>query len=362
MSDAALQAHILEARGRTVAWLDEMTDPDGVTRFSPRHDAERWPGMLLPGSYNAVMCRALLGAPLPGEALIRWFEAHRISDGRFRLLGMEDDAVHKKPEKSDTWEYIDFHATNYALGAIEALAPERPPILEFIRPYLDAQRLAHWLARRHWNDPWQEGNNLVNLASFLLLAERGGTDAATERLTQILAHLEEIQSPATGFWGERQDEGGAHLLHAMAGAMHIFHLWYIRSRPLPHFHAAIDYTLTLPADRDMGACIDVDAVDLLYHGALLTGHRTAEIERWLRKRLDLLLSAQRPNGGFADQEVGELRFDGWVGGYSEPQGGSNTFATWFRWIAIAMIAQRLWPGWRDWHFRRMIGIGYARVD
>ena len=47
-------------------------------------------------------------------------------------------------------------------------------------------------------------------------------------------------------------------------------------------------------------------------------------------------------------------------GYEEPQGLSNTFATWFRWIAIAMIADHLWPGWRDWNFLRMIGIGYRQ--
>jgi hypothetical protein len=47
-----------------------------------------------------------------------------------------------------------------------------------------------------------------------------------------------------------------------------------------------------------------------------------------------------------------------VRGYEEPQGLSNTFATWFRWIAIAMIADALQPDRRTWNFRRMIGIGY----
>ncbi len=53
-------------------------------------------------------------------------------------------------------------------------------------------------------------------------------------------------------------------------------------------------------------------------------------------------------------------------GYEEPQGLSNTFATWFRWIAIAMIADVLWPGRRglalpphDRH--RLQGCGLART-
>jgi hypothetical protein len=57
--------------------------------------------------------------------------------------------------------------------------------------------------------------------------------------------------------------------------------------------------------------------------------------------------------------------DGWVKGYTEPQGLSNTFATWFRWIAIAMAARSLWPDWDafpgGWRFRPMVGIGYARL-
>jgi hypothetical protein len=57
------------------------------------------------------------------------------------------------------------------------------------------------------------------------------------------------------------------------------------------------------------------------------------------------------------------RQDGWVKGYEEPQGHSNTFSTWFRWIAIAMVARCLWPDWKpfsgNWKFRRMVGIGFA---
>ena len=121
--------------------------------------------------------------------------------------------------------------------------------------------------------------------------------------------------------------------------------------------SAADYALTQPTGI-ASACIDVDLVDLLVHAAMLTGHRGHEIDAWLRAKLASLLDFQGPDGGFADESAGIRRQDGWVRGYAEPQGLSNTFATWFRWIAIAMIADRLWPGWRHWRFRRMIGIGY----
>jgi hypothetical protein len=102
----------------------------------------------------------------------------------------------------------------------------------------------------------------------------------------------------------------------------------------------------------------VDAVDILAHGHRLTSHRRDEIRSWLMTKLEGLLAFQCEDGGFFDERHGVRRVDGWVKGYEEPQGVSNTFATWFRLIAIAMIAETLWPGWRAWRFRRMIGIGY----
>lgn len=367
-ADERLKAGILDARERTIRFLDGLAEPavaPHAHRFSPAHDPARWPGMRLPGTYNAVQCLALIGAlPEAGRAeTAEWLESHRRADGIFRLSGMTDDAVHKRPDLADTWAYIDFHVTNYTLGAIEMLDPARAPVLDFVRPYFEAARLDAWLARRDWGDPWQEGNNLVNLASFLLLAVRFGDADDARRaegaLSHLLARLEATQDPATGFWGDDQtSETG--LLHAMAGAMHVFHLWYLKGRPLPHQAEAARYTLTLPMDRPVSACIDVDMVDLLYHAAAALPALRPAVDAALREKLAALLAAQNPDGGFADVAEGTLRFDGWVRGYSEPQGGSNTFATWFRWIAIAMCADFLWPGWQPWRFRGMIGIGYAR--
>ena len=368
IGDDLLKHYILEARERTVGFLGTLAEPavaPHAHRFSPAHDRGVWPGMLLPGTYNAVQCLALLGAlPEGGRAdTAAWLETHRRNDGIFRVPGMTDDAVFKRPDVADTWAYIDFHVTNYTLGAIEMLESDRTPELAFASGWLDCARLDEWLARRDWSDPWQEGNNLVNLASFLLLIARNGDAMETQRadaaLDHLLSRLEAMQNPATGFWGDDQTSPQG-LLHAMAGAMHVFHVWYVLGRHLPHQAEAAAYTLTLPVDATVSACIDVDIVDLLYHAAATQPALRAPIEAALRAKLAALLAAQSPNGGFADVREGTLRFDGWVRGYAERQGLSNTFATWFRWIAIAMIADHLWPGWQPWRFRRMAGIGYAR--
>ena len=365
--DLGLQ--IEAARQNSLRWLSAMQAaglPRGVCRISAHHDADVWPGVLLPGTYNAVMCLDLIGG-LEGwsqterSSLVNWLESYRRAEGIFRVPGMRDDNVFKKPDLGETWRYIDFHVTNYSLGAIDALIPGAKPNLAFAEPFLDPQSLKAWLCDRDLNDPWQEGNNIVNLASFFLLMRRDGDQAMQARVNTALNILygwhDRYREPTTGFWGVGQLSDATRLLHAFAGSMHNFHLWYHEGQVPVAFERAVDYCLSLPPVID-SACIDVDAVDVLVHGLRLLDYRRSDIERWLTRLLSELLDFQNPDGGFADVKTGIRRQDGWVQGYEEPQGLSNTFATWFRWIAIAMIADCLWPGGWTWRFRRMIGIGY----
>jgi hypothetical protein len=371
MSNALLQGRIEAARRRTLSWLDAMqaaNEPHGVSRISAAHDALAWPGVLLPGTYDAVMCRALIGGLddlARGErgVLVGWLESFQRSDGVFRMWGMHDRDIYKKPDLGETWRYIDFHLTNYTLGAIMALDANRVPVLDFARPYLHPRTLKAWLADRDLRDPWQEGNNIVNLASFFLLLHRHGTAQDATDVEQAFAILfdwhDRNQEPATGFWGIGQLCDETRLLHAFAGSMHNFHLWYALDRPLPYHERAVDYALSRPPTID-SACIDVDLVDLLVHAHGLVDYRRYDSETWLRRMLPALLDVQMEDGGFCDVREGVRRQDGWVRGYEEPQGISNTFATWFRWIAIAMIADLLWPGRHRWSFRQMVGIGYRK--
>ena len=361
MDDNTEQVAVERARLATLNWLDGMqaeNAPAGVSRISSWHDPVRWPGMLLPGTYNAVLCRHLMdGAASDPAGLVRWLLRHRRNDGVFRIAGMHDPDVFKKPDYAETWRYINFHVTNYTLGAIEALDPDHRPVLEFARPYLDTLTLQAWLGCRDLRDPWQEGNNIVNLASFLLLMRRFDGEAIGPAFQTMFDWHDRLQEPSTGFWGVGQHHTPTGMLHAMAGSMHNYHLWYAVGRKLPYQDRAVDYALSRPTTID-SACIDVDLVDLLIHAHAQIDYRRRDTEAWLRGKLAALLAFQSPDGGFADEMEGVRRQDGWIRGYEEPQGLSNTFATWFRWIAIAMIADTLWPGWRVWRFRRTIGIGY----
>jgi hypothetical protein len=356
-------ASIMTARERTLHWLRTMQPPDapyGVSRISAAQDVANWPGMLLPGTYNALMCRDLLGDAVPNIA--PWLLTHRRADGIFRVPGMAEGDVFKKPDAGETWRYIDFHVTNYSLGAVFAADPTHRPVLTFAEPWLDPLVLKAWLADRDLRDPWQEGNNMVNLASFFLLMREHDL-APAPRIDQAMTILfdwhDRLQEPATGFWGVGQLSNPTAALHAMAGSMHNYHLWYATGRELQYHRRAVDWALKQPP-HVVSACIDVDLVDLLVHAHALIPYRRPEIEAWLAVQLAAILAFQSDDGGFADELTGIRRQDGWVRGYSEPQGLSNSFATWFRWIAIAMAADVLMPGRFPWRFRRMIGIGYRK--
>jgi hypothetical protein len=350
------------ARAEQYLWsLQVPGEPVGVFRASHAHDPAAWPGVLLPGSYDALMALALTGGIERMSTAERgvasaFLKRFRRADGSFHIPQQQSKDTYKRPEREETALYIAFHLTNYALGA---LGGDERPVLDFARPFLDPLRLNAWLARRDLRDPWLEGNNIVNLASFLsLFVRRGDEDAVMARAG--LKHLVDWhrfnQEPATGFWGVGQADPRQRL-HAMAGATHNFHLFYALGEPIPYAERIVDYCLALPRPVE-SACIDVDIVDILANFHALMDYRRAEIRAWLAAKLEALLDFQNPDGGFADTREGVRRLDGWINGYSEPQGLSNSFATFFRLLAIAMIARTLVPELRRWRFRRMLGIGY----
>jgi hypothetical protein len=91
-----MQNRILSAREKTLQWLQTIQAPDapqGVVRISALHDPKIWPGMLLPGTYNAVMLKDLLGAldTMPFDhrfQLANWFKLQRQANGIYKIQGM----------------------------------------------------------------------------------------------------------------------------------------------------------------------------------------------------------------------------------------------------------------------------------
>jgi hypothetical protein len=220
--------------------------------------------------------------------------------------------------------------------------------------------LKDWLAKRDMSNPWTEGNNIVNIASFyFVFAEQGD-----RRMKALIEHLlewhEETQDPQTGYWLDEDARPPVHPMVAMAGAAHNFHIYYYLNRSLKFVERIVDHCLSFVADGVTSACVDIDVVDILCNMHKF-GYRASDIEKGLEKKLADLLDFQNDDGGFSDVCEGDRRFDGW-NTYVEPQGISNCFATWFRSATIGMICEILFPETFPWYFRNTIGIGYFKRD
>ena len=354
-----LEGQVAKTRERVIEWLNSMLvadQPFGAHRASAHHDVSEFPSMLLPATYNATHCRVLLGdyEDLPAEnrdALVGFMNEFQRESGAYRMPQLRKENVYYP-----TWEYIDFHTTNYAMGAVLSVGGKLGRPLRFVEPYCSLDYLKEWLSRRNMKDPWNEGNNIVNIASFYFVLRELGDNRMDALIEHLFGWSEETQDPATGYWLDTEAQPPVHPMVAMAGAAHNFHIYYYLDRPINYVERIVDHCLSFVGDGATTACVDIDVVDILAN-MYRYGYRAAEIEAGLKEKLKDLIAFQNPDGGFPDVLEGDRRFDGW-NSYVEPQGLSNCFATWFRTATIGMICEILFPEVFNWRFRNTVGIGY----
>jgi hypothetical protein len=346
-------ARLQECRDRGERYFRQQVLDDGDALFwrhSPSHDTRTDPGHLLYGSWAGIMGLALLGSPMLADDAARDRMAAGLNrfqrpDGLFRLTPLPPDAMAGHDE-----EYFSFHCTNYVLGAFDAISRNPLRRLAFVEPLMEPEPLAAWLEARDWSRPWQEGNTVVNVASFFEFLARRGRAQAGERLNQIAAWLEAHQNPKTGFWHLE----GVGYLQAMAGAAHLLHVFHALGRPVPRAEQIVDSVLAQGYPGIRAACADIDVVDILGH-LHPHGHRAAAIGEILRRYLAELVQIQNPDGGYGDSYVTpQVTY-----GLTTPRKVSVTWTTWFRLATIGMIATTLVPGERGrWHFRGTLGSGF----
>ena len=364
----SMHARLARCRSRASGFLERMAVDRGAERYwrhSATHDPEAVPGHLLYGTWAGVLMARLIGddaqlAGPRGDRLRRGLQRFRTPDG-FHVMPLASAGDRGGHDE----EYFALHCTNYTLGALRALDAAATDAGEpialptaYLAPLLEAEGLARWLERRDWRDPWQEGNNVVNLASLFAEAAEQGDARAAQRLAQMAEWHDRNQHPRTGFWHEGDATGWAPLLQAMAGAAHDLHIYYYLGRPVPNADRVVDSCLRLGYLGVRSACIDIDLVDVLVH-CRRYGHRVAEIDAVLERYLVELLDLQHADGGFGDSYVEpQVTY-----GLATPVGASVMWTSWFRMATIGMAACALLSGERrHWRFRDSIGMGYARLD
>src|SRR5690606_6535991 len=88
-----------------------------------------------------------------------------------------------------------------------------------------------WLNQRSLERPWEESNNIVNVASYLALCNDNGHPSAKERLYQMLEWHNTVQNPITGGF-ENFSRSRKNVLQSMAGAVHNFHIHHYLNEPM----------------------------------------------------------------------------------------------------------------------------------
>lgn len=344
------------SREKALAWFSSMAmEKEGVVIYCNSHYNQElgFEDMYLPGTYNAYHCLHLLKQKiLNKKELARWFNSFQLDSGAYRMPSMKLEDLYYP-----SFDYDDFHITNYTMGILDSLDQKPGRSFEFMKAYNSIRKLDRWLGERDLSNPWAEGNNLVNLASFYIYEwenSKGLTRLGWRRLLQRLVDWHyHMQDPETGYWLE---PGKTDLVAAMAGATHNYHIHYYLGLKVPYHEKIVDHCLTI-LDGVNSACLDIDVVDILTN-MIRYGYRVEAIKSYLKKKLEDLLDSQNDDGGFYDVPHGTRVFDGWSV-YKEPQGQSNAFATWFRMTTIGMISVTLYPETKhQWNFRRGIGIGY----
>jgi hypothetical protein len=352
-----IHASLQHCRSRAGAYLAAQvleTQDEQYWRHSPTHNCETYPEHLLYGTWAGVLASVLLELDTTLDTARRRrianaLNRYQTSQGAYLLRNIP---LWARQGHDD--EYLAFHCTNYALGALHALGESPRFPLSFLHAFDTASNLETWFHRRNWDRPWTEGNNIVNLASLYAWLSEQGEQWGRDRLVELADLLDQHQNPRTGFWHLGDGLGKKSLLPAMAGAAHNLHIYYYLDRRIPHAELIIDNCLRLGYLGVRSACVDIDVIDILSNMRRY-GYQTGAIDTILKQYLVELLQVQNPDGGFCDNYVTpHVQY-----GHTTPAGISVTWATWFRMATIAMIASVLLPITRgSWSFRRTLGTGY----
>lgn len=330
----------------------------------------------------------------------RWssqiLECYRPQHGLFIDPTVDRDSL---PDHGHNWTYLTWQSTFFALAALDALGHDTEYSLEFLESFKGSQQICRWLEGREWHNPWLESNNVMFLTSFLIQEwERSHDSRTVQTLDVLFEWLDEHQNPITGYWDLGQ---GASTLNAMAGAFHFYFLYFYTGRAVRYPERILESTLALQQPDGLfnpsgggGACLDLDAVDILVKFSLLTDYRAADVKAALERAYEAILNNQNPDGGFCEakrpaprkslkRQVAEvvgldrllnrpyeghpveyLNYSGWDRmRYRVDE--SDLWSTWFRPLALALISTR-YPGEFiddvDWRFRPTPTLGWHDTD
>lgn len=354
MDKSSLLKRIEESRSKSLLFYDSLATNGGF-KYTVNHNVEQYPSALLYGTWAVGMGKHLVsGTALDQEQNVFIQESllkERMADGTFFPSVLRDN----KPAKS--FEYMKLHCTNYATGALMQIDPEFDFQSSFMDRYLDADYLNLWLDQRAFNRPWEESNNIVNVASYLASCNDNGNSAGKERLYQMLEWHNRYQNSKTGGFDNFASASKKNVLQSMAGAVHNFHIHLYLNEPLNYESKIAKNVTQFLFEGPLTACLSIDFVEL---GCRTYSHceNKDALRSALLYHLKALLEYQNEDGGWYENESASRPTT--ANGMKEQSASSCSYATWFRMCSIGMIAiTLLGDDPKNWKFRNTLGMGYA---
>ncbi|MFA5645595.1 MAG: hypothetical protein WDA18_04480 [Candidatus Ratteibacteria bacterium] len=203
------------------------------------------------------------------------------------------------------------HRTRHSLWALSALNASSRYRLTFLDSFRDAsvfQNFLHTIQKKASNSFWGAGNWLMDLGILLTWEYSSSQEEIfAKRMSDLFDWLDSLQDPTTGFWWKNPTD----LREAMAGAMHLYPLYWAWHRPLHYEKEIAQSTLALQQSDGLfdykigiggGQCLDFDAVNILSN-LYWKGFFQEEILLAMRKVEKAILINRNSDGGFSYQRT-----------------------------------------------------------
>ncbi len=327
---------------------------EGGYKYTANHDFNKYPAALLYGTWSiGFLKKLILGNSwennLDKTFIIDSLTKHRKKNGIFFPDVMENINYSKSKE------YMMLHCYNYSVGAAIEIDSNFDFQSSYMDSFLDQDFLMRWLNQRSLERPWEESNNIVNVASYLALNNDYGNHKGKERLYQMLEWHNKIQNPRTGGF-ENFNSSYDSLLQSMAGSVHNFHIHLYLNEPM-NFESLISRNLVnYLMEGPLTSCLSIDFVELACNTINYSEDKEL-LANALLMHLEYLLDYQNIDGGWYENENSNRPTV--ANGMVEEVASSNSYGTWFRLCSIGMIAiTLLGSNETEWNFRKTLGMGY----
>lgn len=310
--------------------------------------------LFLNGTWACILGKRLIGGDAwvteeQREQSLQLFNRYRNADGMIypaTLIGRRTIKSH---------QYLKLHCNNYAISAALELDPNYDFSSPYLDRFLDPDVLSQWLDRISFYRPWEESNNIVNVASHLALHADAGNSKGLERLGQMLDWHNRFQNPRTGGF-DATPVAYKYLKQTLAGAVHNFHIHHYLNESVEYSRVINEYVCHFLVEGPLTACLSIDYTELAVR-TILSEYEVNATSTALSSHIAALLESQNRDGGWYESDHGtRTSFEGYV----ERIPSSSSYGTWFRLCSIGMFSMTfLNSPASDWRFKRTLGMGYA---